>query len=211
MKKYLLLLALFVAGLFIFSMSGQDVVAKTAPTKLPDIVLGKDSAPITLIEYASFTCSHCSRATNTVLPLVEEKYIKTGKVKLIYRDYPMDRIGLHASAIARCVPKENFYPFVKVIHKYYKKWLNTSEPIETVKQYASMSGLDPDKADRCLKDEDLMDAIIAFRTEASEKYNINATPTFIFNEGEEKLEGNQPYKAFEAVIEKLLAKQKQQS
>lgn len=206
---FLSLSALLIAGFLTMSMGGQDVVAKSTAEVLPDRVYGKADAPITMIEYASFTCSHCSRATNNVLPELDKKYIQTGKVKLIYRDYPMDGISLKASVISRCMPEDKYYPFVKIVHKNYKKWLNTSEPIETLKQYASMAGLAPKKVEQCLKDETMMDAIIAMRTEASNKYNISATPTFLFNEGEAKLDGNQPYKAFEATIEKLLAKQKQ--
>lgn len=203
-------LALLLTGFLTLSLPSGEAVAETKTTALPDRVLGDTNAPVTITEYASFTCAHCSAADIKVIPVIKERYIKTGKVKLIYRDYPMDSISLKAAALSRCMPKGRYYPFVEIIHKNFKTWIRTPQPIETLTQYAQMAGLDADKAKACINDTEMMDALIAMRSEGSKKYNINSTPTFIFNDGEDKLEGNQPVENFIAKIDKLLAKHKKQ-
>jgi len=213
MKKYIIftsIIALIISGFFLSPFIGEEAIAKTNTFTLKDRVLGNKNAPITMIEYASFTCSHCSTSAIEVMPTIKKKYIDTGKLKLIYRDFPMDPIGLHAAALTRCMPEKQYYPLVKIIQKNYRSWIKTSDPDKTIMQYAQMAGLDPDKAKACVKDTKMMDALISMRKEGNEKYSINATPTFIFNDGEAKIEGAQPLENFIKLIDKLLAKHKKQ-
>src|SRR5207248_5466238 len=88
-----------------------------------DRVLGKDDAPITIVEYASLSCSHCAHFANAVLPKLKEKWIDTGKAKLVLRDFPLDEPALRAEMLARCVPPERFFPLVETLFETQEKWV----------------------------------------------------------------------------------------
>jgi len=192
----------------LFFALGHTPVHAAEPAPLTDHVLGNKAAPITVVEYASFTCSHCGVFYNDVLPEIEKRYVDTGKVKFIFRDYPMDAFGLKASSIAHCMPDAQFYPFVKILFKNQASWIHAPKPEETLLQYAQMAGLPADKAKACIEDTKLMDEIIAIRTTAQEKYDINSTPTFLINDGEEKIVGSQSADEFAKSFDKILARKK---
>lgn len=199
---------LWATGLLLAVWAVATAAPAQAAVQLKDHVEGSATAPITVIEYASLTCSHCSDFYTEVKPQIEEKYIKTGKVKFIYRDYPIDGVGLKAAALARCMPDEQYFPFIKILFNNQKAWIGSPKPLETILKYAEMSGLPSDKAKACLEDTDMMDAIAAQRTEATDKFDIKATPTFIFNDGEEKILGMTSFDKFASTLDKLLAKKK---
>ncbi len=181
---------------------------KTGGTTLKDHALGSDKAPLTIIEYASFSCSHCGTFYKEILPELEKKYIATGKVRFIYRDFPMNRYDLKAAALTSCMPSEQFYPFVKTLFGNTKTWLYNPKPEKVLLQFAALGGLSNEKAQACMDDEDLLDAFVERRTKAIEKYDIEATPTFIFNEGEDKIVGAVSINEFSAAIDKILAPKK---
>jgi len=199
-RQILALVALFAA------LSPERAAAQPSP--IHDMVLGNAKAPITVIEYANFTCSHCADFYNDVMPELEKRYVDTGKVKFIFRDYPTDAYGLKASTLARCMPEQQYYPFIKVLFKNYATWVRAPKPEETLMQYASMSGLTPEKAKTCLDDTKLMDALVELRTTAAEKYDITGTPTFLINDGEEKIVGARSVEDFSKIFDKILAKKK---
>lgn len=154
-----------------------------------DRVLGKDSAPVTIIEYASLTCSHCAHFAETVLPEIEKQAVETGKVKIIYRDFPLDGAALKAAALARCLPTAQYFPFIKMLFARQASWATEQKPEDKLAQLAGLAGLAPDTAKACMNDTKILDAIAAKRVEASDKYKVQATPTFIFNEGADRIEG----------------------
>lgn len=170
--------------------------------------LGKANAPITIIEYASLTCSHCATFYADVMPELEKRYVETGKVRFIYRDFPLDAFGLRAATLAKCMPTEQFYPFIKILFKNQASWIRNPKFEEALIRYAEMAGLPSERAKSCMDDTKVMDELIAVQTEAAKKYDINATPTFIINDGEEKLVGARSIEEFAAVIDKHLAKKK---
>jgi len=176
--------------------------------KLADHVLGPDKAPLTIIEYASFSCSHCGTFYKEILPELEKKYIETGKVRFIYRDFPMNRYDLKAAALAHCMPSEQFYPFVKTLFNNAGTWLANPKPEAVLLQYAALGGLSNEKAQACMDDEKMLDAFVERRAKAIKKYDINATPTFIFNDSEDKIIGAVPIDTFTAAIDKILASKK---
>ncbi len=196
------------AGLFFVILFSFAPFGSAAGSALPDRVKGSPSAPITLIEYSSFTCSHCAGFFKTVLPEIEKRYIDTGKVRFIYRDLPTDGAALKAAALARCMPENQFFSFVSILYKNQFSWLRSMKRDEALQQYAQMAGLPPEKAKTCAEDPKLLDALIAMRTEAVEKYGIQATPTFIINNGEDKILGAQDFEVFAAAFDKILAKKK---
>lgn len=183
--------------------------AFAAPKKqLHEISVGKANAPLTIVDFASLTCSHCAEFYNNTLPEIEKKYVETGKARFIYRDFPIDGYSLKAAALVQCMPEASAYPFIKTLFKNMTVWTRAPKPEAVLVQFAQMAGLDAGKANTCMNDPDLLDALIAQRTEASEKYNIEATPTFIINNGEEKLLGAVSAAEFSATLDKILAKKK---
>jgi protein-disulfide isomerase len=196
------LMALLVAGTALVT-----VLAHAADVSVPERILGNPSAPVTVEEFVSFTCPHCAEFYTDVLPQLKEAYVDSGKVRFILRDFPLDGTALKAEALARCMPAEEYYPFVSVIFENQVTWATNPDPDRILTQYAKLGGLDGDKAKSCLNDKGMQDALVAARGEATKKYNINATPTFIINGGAERLEGGQTPEKFAAIFDKLLAEQ----
>lgn len=199
-KKFMaLLVALSFSGTPVWALSPQEAAT------LPDRVLGKADAPITIIEYASLTCGHCAMFQDEVLPLLKEKYVETGKVKIIYRDFPIDGISMKVAAVARCMPEASYHPFVTLLFKNQGSWVHAEDPVKAVAQYARLGGLSPIDAEACGKNEKLMDAIADGRVKAEFDYKVAATPTFILNGGKDKIEGALPFDQFSAKLDQLLA------
>lgn len=172
---------------------------------LKDHVLGKADAPVTIIEYASLTCGHCAQFQADILPKLKEKYIDTGKVKLIYRDYPLDGIALRAAAVARCMPEGSFHAYISLLFKNQEQWRSADDPVKPLAQFAKLGGLSSADAEACAASDKLMDAIAEGRLKADKLYQVQATPTFIFNEGQDKINGALPFEQFAAKIDALLA------
>ena len=177
-----------------------------AAESVPERVLGKKDAPVTIEEFVSLTCSHCADFYTKILPELETKYVETDKVKLILRDFPLDGVALKAAALARCMPEAQFYPFIKVLYANQAQWAFGGGADQKLLQFAKLGGLSGDKAQACLNDAGMMDALAAGREAAANKYNIQSTPTFVLNGGTRKLVGAQPVEAFAAEIDALLAK-----
>jgi protein-disulfide isomerase len=155
------------------------------------------------------TCSHCAVFSSTILPELEKRYVDKGKVRFILHDFPIDGISLKAAAIARCMPADQYFPFVKTLFKSLATWAaSTGNPENNLIQYAKLGGLPEEKAKACLNDTALLDAIIAERTEAGEKYKVEATPTFIINDGAEVIRGAESVETFAAAFDRLLAAKK---
>ena len=168
--------------------------------------LGKANAPITVDEFVSLTCGHCAHFYTTILPEIEKNYIATGKVKFILHDFPMDGIALKAAALAHCMPTEQYYPFINVLYKNQLAWAGAPKPEQVLIQYAKLGGLPEAEAKACMDDQDLQNAIVAERTDAENNFHIQATPTFIINNGAERVEGTEPAEAFAKTFDGLLTK-----
>jgi protein-disulfide isomerase len=190
--------ATFVAG----SASAQAWDPKITDT---DYVMGKADAPVTMLEFASFTCPHCAAFTNDVLPQLEKAYVDTGKVKIVFRQFPLNGLDLRAGMMARCAPREQYFNISKVLFKQQQSWA-LSDPnaaLSALAQIGGMAGLPKDKFDACLADNAVADAIIKLGQEAQADYKVNATPTFVV-EGE-KLEGEASFDTFKAIFDRKLA------
>jgi protein-disulfide isomerase len=151
------------------------------PANLTEHVMGDPAAKVTILEYASLTCSHCAHFSNDVLPKVVEKYISTGKVKLVYRDYPLDALAFRAAMLAQCMPEERYFVFIKSLFANQPAWVGAQDPDATLIQYAKLAGLSDDKVKSCLEDKAVQSALVQRRMEAESKYKVNGTPTFVIN------------------------------
>jgi protein-disulfide isomerase len=169
-----------------------------------DRILGDPNAPITIIEYASMTCPHCAHFTDDVLPELKKKWIDTGKVKLVLRDFPLDGEAVKASMIARCAPPDRFYAFIDAFFVDQDKWVTAPNYQEALTRLAALGGMGKDQVDKCLADKQLEDRILNSRLVASKDLDVNATPTFFINGT--KFAGDPTVEAFDKVLSGLSPK-----
>ncbi|MBC6444866.1 MAG: DsbA family protein [Alphaproteobacteria bacterium GM202ARS2] len=145
-------------------------------------VMGSTDAPVTLIEYASLTCGHCANFHNNVLPALKKRYIDSGKVKLVYRDYPLDIYALRAAMLARCSGDDKFFAFLKVLYQQQNNWARARDPLVELVHIANIGGIKGEDFKQCVGNKGLEDAILEERLRADKAYKITGTPTLIINE-----------------------------
>lgn len=170
---------------------------------LAERVLGAADAPVTMLEYSSLTCPHCASFHVNTLPILKEKYIDTGKLQIVYRDFPLDRAGAIAAMMARCVPTTSYFPVLDVLFKNQRGWAGSEDPVGALARIGAQAGLGIDDFNACLQNQQLLDGVLRMRQEGSQKFEITSTPTFIVNDSE-KIAGAQDVSVFEAAIEKFL-------
>ena len=168
--------------------AGQPPVAvAAAPDKTAllavqpgDHVLGDPKAPITMIEYASFTCPHCAHFHTQILPDVKKKWIDTGKVKLIYRDFPLDQTAVKAAQLAECSGKDRYYAVIDMIFASQGTWAATSDPIAELAKSLRIAGMGDNEVKACLANDKVANEVIAdYR--GGETLGVNSTPTLFIN------------------------------
>jgi protein-disulfide isomerase len=146
-----------------------------------DRVLGQADAPITIVEYASMTCPHCAHFTNDVLPELKQKWIETGKAKLVMRPFPLDQVALRAEMLARCLPPERYYPMIETLFKTQEKWAVAQDWRPALERTARLAGVSKKEFDACLGNKGLEDEIVQSRLTASTQLDVNGTPTIFVN------------------------------
>lgn len=149
---------------------------------LPDIVYGKADAPITIVEYASMTCPHCANFHKTIFPTLKSKYIDTGKVKLIFREFPLDDLAVAASMLARCSGGEGPSAMISELFARQSDWAFVrGDPRPKLFDMAKQAGFTQAEFDKCLTDDDLYKKILAVRKKGSDSFGVTSTPTFFVN------------------------------
>jgi len=165
-----------------------------------DHVLGDPKAPITLIEYASFTCPHCAHFSVAILPEVKKKWVDTGKVKLIYRDFPLDQTALKAAQLAECAAKERYYGVVDMIFATQQNWATASDPIGELTKSLRIAGMGEAEVKACLANEAVANGVIAdYR--GGETLGVNSTPSLFING--EMFKGARTVEELDAAFSKL--------
>jgi protein-disulfide isomerase len=195
-------------GLLAFLALALSTSAWADGTTFPDKTIGKESAPVIIDEYISLTCPHCAEFYLHTLPEIEKRYVKTGKVKMVIHDYPLDGLSLKAAALARCMPPDEYFPFLQILYDNQAKWAVAGNADKILVQYARLGGLDEDRARFCLNDPNIQGAIVAERSAAEQMYDIQSTPTFVFNKGVEKMAGASDIDGFAVIIDRMLAHSK---
>jgi len=165
-----------------------------------DHVLGDPKAPITLIEYASFTCPHCAHFSVAVLPEVKKKWVDTGKVKMIYRDFPLDQTALKAAQLAECAPKDRYFGVVDMIFATQQNWAVASDPIGELSKSLRIAGMGEAEVKACLANDAVANGVIAdYR--GGETLGVNSTPTLFING--EQFKGARSVEDLDAAFSKL--------
>ncbi|MFK8254096.1 DsbA family protein [Ancylobacter terrae] len=168
---------------FIGSANAQTIsdVKLMAPGPLPDIVLGKADAPVTIVEYASMTCSHCAHFHTTTYPVLKEKYIDTGKVKLILREFPLDIVAKAAFMLARCAGNDKYYPMVTTLFETQRSWAGAKDPAAALLAVAKQAGMTEQQFNACLADTTLAANVDAVSRKGATEFGVDSTPTFFIN------------------------------
>ncbi|PWB80115.1 MAG: disulfide bond formation protein DsbA [Methylocystaceae bacterium] len=151
-----------------------------APNALPDVVEGKADAPVTIIEYASMTCSHCAAFHRDVYPALKKKYIETGKVKFVLREFPLDPLATAAFMLARNSGDKRD-AVVDLLFAQQKNWAFVDKPLDGLANVLKQTGLGQEAFQATLKDQQLYENVNKIRDRAAEKFGVNSTPTFFIN------------------------------
>lgn len=179
----------------------------STPANLPQAILGNVDAPVTMIEFSSLTCGHCGNFHRETLPKLKKAYIDTGKLRLVMRDFPLDRLALAGALVAHCAGPERYLGFIEVLFHSQATWAASKDPLKELEKLARLGGMSADAFNTCLADQSLA-AAIRDRADADGKaYNIDATPTFRI--GDTQLVGDQSFETFAKVIDEALKAAKQ--
>jgi protein-disulfide isomerase len=176
--------ALAGAGLELFQ---QGALAQTVaeaelmqPGPLGEQVLGDDKAPVTIIEYASMTCPHCAHFALTTFPQIKEKYVDTGKVRFILREFPFDPVASGAFMLARCAGKDKYFAVVDLLFRTQTTWA-VEKPLQPMLATVKQAGFTEDSFKACLANQKVLDGIEWVRNRAADKFKVQSTPTFFIN------------------------------
>ena len=164
-------------------------------------------APITIIEYASLSCSHCADFHVNKLPKLIEEFVDTGKAKIVFRDFPFNWPALVGSMVLRCVPSELRYQYTDALYQLQSRWVVRDKVKIKQELYKIMQsgGMTKAQFNECLGNKELENLILQGIINAQEEFNIKSTPSFIING--KLLEGNKPIKDFRQIIDKILSEE----
>jgi len=185
--------ALATAVLGVSSLSpfaGQALAADSVPVAelmkpdaLADMVLGNDKASVTVIEYASMTCPHCANFQQNTFPELKKRYIDTGKIRYIFREFPLDNLAAAASMLARCAgkdDKEKYFALVDTLFQQQRQWA-VEKPIPPLLAIAKQAGFTEQTFNACLANQQILDGIESVRKRAVDTFKVQSTPTFFIN------------------------------
>lgn len=162
----------------------------SAPTSGDDILvagplgeqsLGDPSAPVTVIEYASMTCSHCATFHEETFTPFKEKYVDTGKVHFIFREYPLDALASSAFVLARCLPEERYFAFVDLLFHQQAVWAFSQNPAIELLRIGKQAGFTQESFKACLTNQKILDGVNWVKNRGSEEFGVRSTPTFFIN------------------------------
>ena len=153
---------------------------------LPDMAMGAENAPVTIIEYASMTCPHCAHFTIETFPKLKERYIDTGKVRYIFREFPLDALAAGGSLLARCADKDKYFSLIDLLFHKQADWA-VNNPIEPLFNVVKRAGYSREAFNACLdtrnneQSRKLLAGIESMRNRAADKFKVQSTPTFFIN------------------------------
>ena len=173
---------------------------------LADRVMGRTDASVTMEEFSSLTCPHCASFHRDTLPKIKTAYIDTGKVKLIFRDYPIGGLAMVAAMLARCGTPERYFGFLEVLFRGQTSWATSKDPRKELGRVARFAGIGKAEFNACLKNEALFKGIQERAAEARTRFGIESTPTFLIDG--KMVIGALPFEDFQTVIEEALKRKK---
>ncbi|MCK1617866.1 DsbA family protein [Bradyrhizobium sp. 159] len=182
----------------------QSAADVAKPVSLPDMALGPNDAAVTIIEYASMTCPHCAAFNEQVFPKIKKEYTDTGKVRYIFREFPLDIKAAAGSMLSRCIANGDapkYFAVTDMLFRQQNDWV-VKNTTETLTRIGKQAGLTQQQVEACLKDQALLDKIAADQKYASDVLKVDSTPTFFING--EKIKGEASFEEFAKKINALL-------
>jgi protein-disulfide isomerase len=180
------------------SVSPQEL-AVAGP--LGDVILGPADAKVTIIEYASLTCSHCAAFHKDTYPVLKQRYIDTGQVRFTLREFPLDPLAMAGFMLSRCDGEGKYYPITDLLFSQQRTWAYSDKPLDALQQMMRQAGFSQEKFESCLRDQKLYDAVTAVKNRG-EKLGVTSTPTFFING--QRHSGNMSIAEIEKIIKPLL-------
>lgn len=179
-----------------------DIDALMKPGPLPEQVKGDENAPVTIVEYASMTCGFCAKFHNETWPALQEKYVDTGKVRFIVREFPFDPRATAAFMLARCAPNNAYFPMVDALFKQQRVWAFGEDARTPLENIARLAGFTQETFEACLTDQKLLDEINVVKERGASEFGVDSTPTFFING--KRYPGAMSIEQFSAIIDPLL-------
>ena len=186
---------------FILPISAATVLEVTED----DFVVGDKNAPVTIIEYASLSCSHCADFHNNTLDDLIKEYVDTGKARIVFRDFPFNYPALLGSMVLRCIPEDVRYDYMNALFQLQQKWVVRENAKSTQELYKIMQsgGMTKEEFETCTNNVELENTILQALIAAQNEFNIQSTPSFLINGN--LVEGNKSIKEFRQIIDKILS------
>jgi protein-disulfide isomerase len=150
------------------------------PNPMGEMSLGDEKAPVTIIEYASMTCPHCAHFSETTFPELKKRYIDTGKVRFIFREFPLDQLAAAGFMLARCATPDKYFPMIETLFAQQKDWV-VQHPLDPLLVIAKQAGFTKETFEACLTNQKVLDGIEQTRDQAANQFGVNSTPTFFIN------------------------------
>ena len=186
---------------FILPISANTVLEVTED----DFVVGDKNAPVTIIEYASLSCSHCADFHNNTLEDLIKEYVDTGKARIVFRDFPFNYPALLGSMVLRCIPEDVRYDYMNALFQLQQKWVVRENAKSAQELYKIMQsgGMTKEEFETCTNNVELENTILQALIAAQNEFNIQSTPSFLINGN--LVEGNKSIKEFRQIIDKILS------
>jgi len=202
MNKFYIIITIFSFFNFFVNPSIGDTVLEISEK---DLIIGDKDAPVTIIEYASLSCSHCANFHINTLPDLKKEYIDTGKVRMVFRDFPLNYPALIGSMVLKCIPEDLRYDYMNALFLLREKWVLRENAKSTEELYKIMQsgGMSKEDFDNCLKNDDLGNEILQGRMDVQNEFSIESTPSFIINGI--LFSGDKHIKEFRQIIDKILS------
>ena len=182
----------------------QSAADVAKPVSLPDMAIGPADASVTITEYASMTCPHCAAFDETVFPKIKSEYIDTGKVRYVFREFPLDIKAAAGSMLARCIAKDDagkYFAVIDLLFKQQSEWV-MKDTTDTLVLIGKQAGLSQKTTEACLSDQTMLNKLTADQKYATDVLKVNSTPTFFING--EKIQGEASFEEFAKRIDPLL-------
>ena len=197
--------AVFLVWILALAMTPTQAQAQMVSLEVAkgEMSIGSADAPVTLHEYASLTCGHCANFHKDTLPEIKKQYVDTGKVRVVFHDFPLDGLAMGAVMIARCAGPDRFADLTDMLFQTQANWRDSGNPLASLIALVRFYGLNGDEVNACLENQDLLKFVQSERDNASALYDIKSTPSFVLDG--KLISGAQPFDAFKAALDKSLA------
>lgn len=179
-----------------------DVAKLMAPGALPEQSIGKMDAPVTIVEYMSMTCPHCAAFHRETFDEIVKKYVDTGKVRFILREFPLDNKAVAAIMLARCAPEGQYFPLVSALFKSQMTWAMAEDVRGALLQMSKLAGFTQESFEACLTNQKLLDDVNAVRERGAKEFGVNSTPSFLING--KRYSGDMSVDTMSALIDSML-------